>query len=98
MPSMPTYHVSKGSQFGFLDTTLGGADFRTELDAALTRLQGADPAAVLNTAAHARVAPNRLTQNDFGPAIASERGLLPCDSDRPEPITAGAEWPRARKT
>jgi hypothetical protein len=65
MPSMPTYHVNKGSQFGFLDTTLGGANFRTELDAALTRLQGADPAAVLNTAAHARVAPSRLTQNDF---------------------------------
>jgi hypothetical protein len=65
VPSMPTYHVNKGSQFGFLDTTLGGANFRTELDAALTRLQGADPAAVLNTAAHARVAPNRLTQNDF---------------------------------
>ena len=33
MPSMPTYHVNKGSQFGFLDTTLGGANFRTELDA-----------------------------------------------------------------
>jgi hypothetical protein len=23
MPSMPTCHVNKGSQFGFLDTTLG---------------------------------------------------------------------------
>jgi hypothetical protein len=65
MPSMPTYHVNKGSQFGFLDATLGGANFLTEYNAALTRLQGADPAPVLNAAASARIAPNRLTQNDF---------------------------------
>jgi hypothetical protein len=62
---MPTYHVNKGSQFGFLDATLGGTNFSTAYDAALTRLQGADPAAVLNAAANARIAPNRLTQDDF---------------------------------
>lgn len=65
MPSMPTYHVNKGSQFGFLDATLGGANFLDEYNAALLRLQGADPAAVLNAAANARIAAGRLTQNDF---------------------------------
>jgi hypothetical protein len=65
MPSMPTYHINKGSQFGFLDATLGGANYLTEYTAALARLQGANPATVLNAAASARIAPNRLTQNDF---------------------------------
>ena len=65
MPSMPTYHVNKGSQFGFLDATLGGANFDAEYGVALGSLQGADPAAVLNAAASAHIAPNRLTQNDF---------------------------------
>jgi hypothetical protein len=65
MPSMPTYHINKGSQFGFLDTTLGSANYVAECAAALTRLQGADSAAVLNAAASARVAPNQLTQDDF---------------------------------
>ena len=65
MPSMPTYHVNKGSQFGFLDATLGGANFLDEYTGALSRLQGGDPATVLNAAAHDRIAPNRLTQNDF---------------------------------
>src|SRR5918995_6656115 len=62
MPSMPTYHVNKGSQFGFLDATLGGANFDAEYGVALGSLQGADPAAVLNAAASAHIAPNRLTQ------------------------------------
>jgi len=65
MPSMPTYHINKGSQFGFLDATLGGANFLAECTAALTRLQGTDPAAILNAAANARIAPDRLTQDDF---------------------------------
>jgi hypothetical protein len=74
MPSMPTYHINKGSQFGFLDATLGGANFLTEYDAALTRLQGADPATVLNAAANARVGPNRLTQDDFNHFVSDWLG------------------------
>jgi hypothetical protein len=62
---MPTYHINKGSQFGYLDATLGSNNFQGAYSAALTKLQGANPAAVLNTAANARVAPNQLTQNDF---------------------------------
>jgi hypothetical protein len=65
MPSMPTYHINKGSQFGFLDTTLGGTSYLTECDAALRRLGGADPTAVLNAAASARVTPGQLTPDDF---------------------------------
>jgi hypothetical protein len=65
MPSMPTYHVSKGSQFGLLDGVLGGSDFLTQYTAALGRLQGTNPIPVLDAAAAARVAPNQLSSDDF---------------------------------
>jgi hypothetical protein len=65
MPSMPTYHVSKGSQFGLLDGQFGGSDYLAQYTAALSRLQATDPVAVLNTAAGAHVVPNQLSQDDL---------------------------------
>jgi hypothetical protein len=75
MPSMPTYHINKGSQFGFLDTTLGGTSYLTECDAALRRLGGADPTAVLNAAASARVTPGQLTPDDFNHFVQDWLGI-----------------------
>lgn len=59
MPSMPTYHVSKGTQFGYLETQFGGADFENQYTAALNRLQGA-----VATAAAGHV-PTQLSQSDL---------------------------------
>jgi hypothetical protein len=65
MPSMPTYHVSKGSQFGLLDGLFGGSDFLAQFAAALPRLQGNDPGTVLNAAAAAHAVPNQLSNDDL---------------------------------
>jgi hypothetical protein len=62
MPAMPTYHVTKGSQFGFLDQQFGGANFMNEYASALGRLQG--PGSVGLDAAAAAHAPNQLSQSD----------------------------------
>lgn len=65
MPSMPTYHVNKGAQFGVLDDQFGGSGFLAEYDAALSRLQGPDPEPLLDAGAAAHVAPNKLSSTDF---------------------------------
>jgi hypothetical protein len=59
MPSMPTYHVSKGSQFGFLDQLFDVSSFPSAYPAALGQLQGSVAAA-----AAAHVSPGRLSQSD----------------------------------
>jgi hypothetical protein len=59
MPSMPTYHVSKGTQFGFLDQQFGpGADLESRYDAALNRLHDSVAGAA------AWHVPNQLNTND----------------------------------
>jgi hypothetical protein len=59
MPSMPTYHVSKGTQFGYLEEQFDEANFPAEYPAALSRLQDSVAAA-----AATHVAPGQLSQRD----------------------------------
>jgi hypothetical protein len=56
---MPTYHVSKGSQFGYLETQFDESHYPNEYPAALARLQDS-----VATAAAAHVAPGQLSQSD----------------------------------
>jgi len=59
MPSMPTYHVSKGTQFGYLESQFDDANFPTEYPAALGRLQDSVAAA-----AATHIPPGQLSQSD----------------------------------
>jgi hypothetical protein len=56
---MPTYHVSKGTQFGYLDEQFDESNLATEYPAALGRLQGSVAAA-----AATHIPPGQLSQSD----------------------------------